>query len=132
MTRTNTEIVQGTLAAWDRDDLDAWVAASRPDVEWYSEVAARVEGSDGMYRGHEGLRRYWHEWRAVWDVQIEMSEFREYGHTVLALGRVHARGEGSGVGLDGPLALVIELEDGLIRCGRAYFDMEQAERDARS
>ena len=132
MTRTNTEIVQGTLAAWDRDDLDAWLACSHPDVEWYSEVAARVEGSDGMYRGHDGLRRYWHEWRAIWDVQIEMSEFREYGEKVLAIGRVRARGEGSGVGLEGPLALLVELQDGLIRSARAYFDVEQADRDARS
>jgi ketosteroid isomerase-like protein len=127
----STQVVLRNLDAWERGDFDAWLDTTAPDVEWYSEVAGRVEGSDGRYLGHDGLRRYWDEWRSVWNVQIEVDEFREEAETVLALGRVHARGEGSGVGLEGPLALLFRLREGLITMGRAYFDTAQAERDAR-
>jgi ketosteroid isomerase-like protein len=130
MAQEHIEVVLRNLDAWHRGDLDAWLAMAHPEVEWYSEVARRVEGSEVVYRGHDGLRGYWDEWRSVWDVDVEVEETRDLGDRVLVLGRVHAQGEASGVGLEGPIAFLFELEDGLIRRGRAYFDTDQALRDA--
>jgi ketosteroid isomerase-like protein len=128
VSRENVELVLRNLDAWRRGDLDAWLATAHQEVEYYSAVAGRLEGADAVYRGHEGLRRYWAEWRSVWDVNVEVEEERDLGDTVVLLGRVRAQGEASGVDLEGPLALVFELENGLARRARTYFDIDEALR----
>jgi ketosteroid isomerase-like protein len=61
----------------------------------------------------------------VWTLTIEVSEFRERDKTVIALARVSARGQASGINFDRPIAYVVEFEDGLVRRARAYFDVER-------
>jgi ketosteroid isomerase-like protein len=128
VSREHVEVVLRNLDAWRRGDIEAWLATAHPEVEYVSVVASQVEGADVVYRGHDGLRRYWAEWRSVWDVNVEIEETRDLGDTVLLLGRVRAQGEASGVDLEGPIALVFELEDGLARRARTYFDVDEALR----
>jgi ketosteroid isomerase-like protein len=126
MSQEHVDAVRRNLEAWHVGDLDAWLGTAHPDVEWVSEIARRVENPDQVYRGHDGLRHYWDDWHSVWDVTIDVEEIRDLGDTAVALGRVRALGEASGVDLDGPIALVYEFEDGLIRWARAYLDQQQA------
>jgi ketosteroid isomerase-like protein len=126
MSREHVDAVHRNVDAWHRGDLSAWLDTAHPESEWVSEVARRMAGSDVVYRGHEGLRRYWDDWHSVWDVTVQLDEVRDLGDTVLAIGRIRALGEGSGIDLDGPIALVYEFEEGLIRRARAYLDPEQA------
>jgi ketosteroid isomerase-like protein len=126
MSRENVEAVRANMDAWNRGDVDAWVQASHPDVEWSSQVARRLEGPETVYRGKAGLRRYWAEWHAVWDLTIEITELRDLGDTVLAIGRVRTHGEASGVDLDQEVAYVYEFEGGLARKIRSYFDLQEA------
>ena len=93
MASANVELVRDSLDAWNRGDVDDWLHGSHPHVEWTSEIAQAIEGSQRVYRGREGLRQFWDEWRGVWTLTIEVSEFRERG------------------------------EDGLVRRARAYFDV---------
>jgi ketosteroid isomerase-like protein len=132
VSQEHVDAVLRNFDAWERGDREAWVDSAHPEVEWYSEVARQVEGSEGIYRGHDGLRRYWDEWHLVWEVAIEVTETRDLGDTVLVLARVRARGEASGVDLERPIAFVFRFEDGLVRTGRAYFDTQQALADAGS
>jgi ketosteroid isomerase-like protein len=122
----NVDAVRNSLDGWNRGDVDAWLEAAHPDVEWTSEVAQAIEGAQRVYRGREEMRRYWDEWHSLWEVTIEVSEFRERGDTVVAVARVRARGSASGVKLDRPIAYVFEFEDGLARRARSYFDTERA------
>jgi ketosteroid isomerase-like protein len=85
-----------------------------------------MEGAETVYRGREEIHRFWDEWHAVWNLTIEVSEYRDLGDTVLTLGRLRARGKGSGIELDVPVAYVGESEGGLIRRLRAYLDPQQA------
>ena len=126
MSQEHVDLVRRSLDAWHEDDLDAWLETAHPEVEWVSEISRRVEDPELVYRGRDGLRRYWENWHSVWDVTIDVEEMRDLGETVLAIGRVRAEGEGSGIGLDGPIALVYEVEDALIRRARAYLDPQQA------
>jgi hypothetical protein len=50
------------------------------------------------------MRQFWDEWHAVWELTIEVSEIHEPGDTVVALGRVRARGQASGIDFDRPIA----------------------------
>ena len=125
MSSAKIETVRKSLDAWNRGDVDGWLQGSHPDVEWTSEIAQAIEGSQTVYSGREELRRFWNEWQAVWALTIEVSEFRERGDTVVALARISARGQASGISFDRPIAYVFEFEDGLVRRARAYFDIER-------
>ena len=126
MSRENVKRVRRSVDGWNRGDLDAWMEPAHPEVEWSSEVARRVEGSDTVYRGKAGLRRFWNEFHSVWDLKIDISETRDLGDTVVALGKVRTRGAASRIDLEQPIAYVFEFDGGLARRIRAYFDSEQA------
>ena len=120
------EAVRRLLDGWNRGDVDAWLEPAHPEIEWFSEIARSVEGSEAVYRGIPGLRRFWDEWHAVWELAIEISEFRDLGDTVVALGRIRARGGASGIDIEGPVAYILEFEEGLVRKARAYLDLDEA------
>jgi ketosteroid isomerase-like protein len=126
MSQENVDTARGAIDAWNRGDVDAYVESFHPQCEWYSAVVGSMEGEGTVYRGHRELRRFWDEWHSVWDLTIEVSEYRDLGDTILTLGRMRARGKASGIDLDVPVAYVGESEEGLIRKLRAYLDPKQA------
>jgi ketosteroid isomerase-like protein len=126
MSSQNVETVRRSFEGWNRGDVDAWLEGAHPEIEWSSAVVRRVEGADTVYRGSDGMRRYWDEWHAVWDITIEVTETHDLGESVLAFARLHTRGRGSGIGVDQPVGYVFEFDDGLARRVRAYLDPEQA------
>ena len=86
-----------------------------PELEIRPALAGRPEGV--VYHGPEGLREFWTQVDAVWDeFLITADEFRDLGAKVLVLGRVHARGGGSGIVLDTAGGWLAEMRAGrLIR-----------------
>jgi ketosteroid isomerase-like protein len=126
MSQENVEIVRRSLDGWNRGDVEAWLQAAHPEIEWSSEIVRRVEGSEAVYRGPAEMRRYWDEWHSVWEVMIDVSEIRDLGDTVVALASIRARGEASGIDLERPVAYVFEFDGGLARKVRAYLDPRQA------
>jgi len=78
MSSANVEAVRASMDAWNRGDVDGWLEPSHPEIEWRSDVVRRVEGSDTVYRGRDGLRRYWDEWHALWQVNIDLEEVRNF------------------------------------------------------
>jgi ketosteroid isomerase-like protein len=126
MSQENVEAVRRCLEGWNRNDLDAWLRDAHPEVEWFSAVSRAVEGAETVRRGLPEMRRFWDEWHSVWDLTVEIVETRDLGDTVIALGRMHTRGDASGVDLDSPVAYVFEFEAGLCRRVRAYLDHAEA------
>jgi ketosteroid isomerase-like protein len=126
MSQENVDVTLRAFGAWNRGHLDAWLESVHPDIEWISEIASAVEGTEAVFRGHAELRRFWDEFHSVWDLTIEVSEVRDLGGTVVALGRIRTRGRASGIDLERPVAYVGEFDGGLIRRLRAYQDQDQA------
>ncbi|MGA8217787.1 MAG: nuclear transport factor 2 family protein [Solirubrobacterales bacterium] len=126
MSEENVERVRSCIDAWNRGDLDAWLADAHPEIEWSSEMARRVEGVDSAYRGIAGLRRFWDELRSVWQLRIDDLETQSVGETVVAHGHLRARGEASGIDLEQPISYVFEFDGGLARRVRGYFNHEEA------
>ena len=126
MSRENVEVVRRSLEGWNRGDVDAWLGSSHGEVEFYSAIVGRMEGPDAVRRGQAEMRQFWDEWHSVWDLTIEVSEIRDLGDTVLALGQIRTRGEKSGIDLESPVAYVFEFDGGLVRKVRAYLDPEEA------
>ena len=119
-------MVRRILDTWNRGDVDAWLELCHPEIEWSSEIARRLQGAETMYRGPVEMRQFWDEWHSVWDLNIEAAEIRDLGDTVIALGRMHTRGEASGIDLESPVAYVFEFEGSLSRKVCAYRDHAEA------
>jgi ketosteroid isomerase-like protein len=125
MSRESVEIVRSVHEAFNRRDVEAIVAVWDEDAE-FRPVTSAFEGA--VYRGHEGLRRWMREVDEDWDVfEAHGEEYRDLGDTVLALGRWHARGRGSGIVLDVQTAAwVVRVRDGKVVWFRTFSDRAEA------
>ena len=90
MSQENVENHQRGVDAFNRRDLDAFLAIADTEVEFRSRLLA-VEG--GSYHGHEGARLWWESLLAAFpDFQIEAVAVRGAGDYTIA--NIHNRGHG--------------------------------------
>ena len=108
------ETVRAGYAAWNRGDLDGWLAFADPEV--VLDLPGLFPDFEPDYRGHDGLTRFWNHLREPWE------EFRIDVHALepVAPGEVVAtitfRARGAGSGAD----VVMNYGHGLrLRAGRA-------------
>ena len=91
MSQENVELVHRVTDAFNRRDLDAFLALMDEDVE----ASPRFGAMQGGYHGHEETRRMWTDLLGVFpDFSLEFHEVHDIGENVtLAAGR--ARGHGA-------------------------------------
>jgi ketosteroid isomerase-like protein len=105
------ELLQQALDAFNRRDLDGFIALCDPDVEFVSYLA-RVEGGE-PYRGHDGVRDWWERLLAVFpDVRAEIEDVRDLGGRTFARWRTHGRGVESDAPMDQTMWQVAEYRHG--------------------
>jgi ketosteroid isomerase-like protein len=99
MSQENLETIQRAQEAWNAEDLDAWLAEADPEVEWHTALEQAVEGRGSTFRGHDGLRKAWDEYRSeTWGgLMNQIQEIRDLGDSVLVLGHLDVSGRTSGV-----------------------------------
>ena len=126
MSQEYVDAVRRSIDGWNRDDFDACVSIAHPEIEWVSDLAIRLHGPETVYRGVEGIRRYWDEWHELWAVRLDVTEMIDSGDTVVVLAQTRALGDASGVEFKQLIAYVYEFEDGLARRVRSYHDPDRA------
>ena len=97
-----------------------------PQAEWSSAILREVEGNHAVHRGRAEIARFWDEWHAVWEIQIDVSGIRAAGSLVVALASLRTKGRSSGVELDRTFGYVLRFEDGLVKSAHAYLSPEEA------
>ena len=141
MSQENVDVMRRNLEAWQRDDLEAFMAGIHPAIEWHAVLERLVEGPQSVYRGHEGVRRLWHTYRTDLDgFEVEAEEMHGVGgDRVLLLGRIRWRGVASGIETESPFAMVITVRDGKMFHSVDHLSREEAfetlrlsEQDARA
>ena len=127
MSQENVEAFRRGLEAGNRGDVDTLLEVLEPKVAWHSALHALMGGQQTVFRGHDGVRRMLGDlYETFAEVHIEMSEFRDLGDGLIAIGHTRNRGKASGVEMETPLALVTEIRDGKTISIRAYLDREKA------
>ena len=115
MSRRNLELYRQSVDAFNRRDLEAFLALMDVDVEAVSRLVAiegGYRGHDGIrrwwgnlleaipdftYHGHEGLRRWWREWREAWeDYEDAYEDLIDAGEHVISVTVSRGRGRTSG------------------------------------
>jgi uncharacterized protein (TIGR02246 family) len=81
MSQENVELTRRAHDAFNRADLDAYVALMDEDVE----AVPQMVGALGQtVRGHEGIRRWWKDlFEVVPDLTVEIVEVRDLGDVTL-------------------------------------------------
>ena len=131
MSQENVEIVNGAWTASIQGDLNAVLETFDPAVEWDTTT---FEGwpETGVYRGHDGVRRFFEEWLASWDdyeagaeKYIDVDDER-----VLVFCWQRGVGRDSHAPVHMDWAQLCTLRGGLVRRMAAYSDREAAREAA--
>jgi ketosteroid isomerase-like protein len=113
MSEENVELTNRAYEAFNRRDLDAFLALVDPGVEFTTRYM-EMEG-DRSYRGHEGVREWWRTLLGIFpDFMLEVLEVRDLGDTVIAPLRIHGHGLESGVPFEEMLWQVGEWHEGKV------------------
>jgi ketosteroid isomerase-like protein len=129
MSQANMEIVKRAIDAFNRPDLDGYDDLYTPDFEWFPALTGTVEGRG--YRGREGIEMWFTEANDTWEwFRAIAEEYRDLGDRVLVLGRIEARGRGSGVQLDAPAGMIFDFRGGRLSRDRTYLDHGETLRAA--
>lgn len=119
--------VRGLFEAFATRDVDAALALTDPQVEWFPEGTGSRSGRRMPYRGHEGMRLYFADVAALWDeLSIEPGHLRVAGNGVIVFGQVRGRLRGEVDVLERPVIYVFKLRDGRLLSGRVAATATEA------
>jgi ketosteroid isomerase-like protein len=124
MSQENVELFRRSLDAFNRGDVEAWLATIHPDVT-FAPIRASVEGA---YRGHSGIRRFFAENRETFEsFHLNYTDIRDLGDgRLLVIGTLHLRARGSGIETDVPTAAIATEREGMLIHWKDYGDSEKA------
>ncbi len=113
------EVVRRVYEAAGRRDAAAVYELYDAEVELDNsrlEIVDAVGAGSDVYRGHDGLRRFFREWHEGWDrVEYDFDELLDAGgDQVITLVTRRGRGRASGAEVELQLALVWTLRDGRV------------------
>jgi ketosteroid isomerase-like protein len=132
MTQGRIETVKQLAAAWNRDDFEAFVELLDPGVEWRTSIEPFFEGTESVFRGHEGMREFWDSYRGETfrRLEVRMDEFRDLGDSVLSLGEIKTLGQASEVELRSELAQLWTFRGGKIASSDDFLSHAEGLRAA--
>jgi ketosteroid isomerase-like protein len=120
-----TELLDRLYDAINRRDLDAILELCTEDSAW---DLSEVMPDQTLYRGHEGIRRYFDEiWSIAEDFHFEDIEYRKADdETVVAMFRLIVRGTVSGAAVDDRYAALWWIRGEQAAGQKVYPDAEAA------
>jgi ketosteroid isomerase-like protein len=125
VSRQEVEIIERSLDAWNRGDLDVAFEEAGPALEW---MIAEENPEARTLHGIDEIRAYLADWRAtVHGLRYETAEYVDAGDCIVSLGV----GSGRMGGEDGPelkvgLNLVVRFADGAPVRIEEYLDTDRA------
>jgi ketosteroid isomerase-like protein len=123
MSEENVDRFLEGVAAFNRGDVERWLAIYHPDAVVEPQIAA-VEGD---YSGLDDLRRLFVDMADSWEVfELHFSDLRDLGDRVLALGTFRSIGKESGVEQEISAAFLVTYRDGLCTHMKDYGEWAQA------
>jgi ketosteroid isomerase-like protein len=125
MSQENVELTRRAYDAFNRRDLEAFLAFVDPQVEFTTRYM-EMEG-DPYYRGHDGVREWWRTLLGIFlDFNVEVLEVRDLGDLVIAPLRIRGHGLDSGVPIEETLWAAGELRNGKVTWWRNFASEAEA------
>jgi ketosteroid isomerase-like protein len=111
MSQENVRLSYEAADAFNRRDMDGFLALFHPDLEFTSRLR-EMEGG-GPYRGHDGIRSWWTDLlNAFPDFEAEIEEVRDLGDMTIARQRSRGRAVASEAPMEQTIWQAVEWRDG--------------------
>jgi ketosteroid isomerase-like protein len=125
MSEAKLELARRSVVAWEKRDAEWFIDNSTEDFEFVPAIVSGVEGH--TVRGADQIRRHLADLDEPWETfHIDALEFREVGEQVVCIVRLQARGRGSGIEVDQPVAMALWFDgDKLVRA-QSFLDVDAA------
>ena len=108
------ERIRAGYGAWNEDDLDKTLDFLAEDVEWLT--SASFPGTQPVYRGHEGFKKFWQHLHEPWEnVHVEIESYTREGEVAILRIRFHGTSKASGVSVDLPWFQAVVIENDLVK-----------------
>jgi ketosteroid isomerase-like protein len=110
MSQENVEVVRRGLEAFNRGDIEAWLALTHPEVEVLDDP--RVPGGQTL-RGHAEIKRYFESLGRYWEsIHFAPERIVDRGDEVLVLARMTTRTRRGGPEIERPLDQMVRFREG--------------------
>jgi hypothetical protein len=114
MSQENVEAFKHATDAINRGDIEVFLPAVHPAVEFHAFMEELLGGEGRVYLGHAGVREFFRDFNEHFDeLHWEYSDIRDLADRVLAIGTFRARGRMSGVEVETPIGVLVDYEYGL-------------------
>ena len=125
MSQANVEIVRQVIDAFNSEDMELILALKHPDLEL--EIPPDLSAEPDIYRGHDGMRRYWESFRdAMREIRIQPERFWDAGQVVVVAIHGTARGRRTAIPVELRTAGTWTICDGRVIRVRAYASLSEA------
>jgi ketosteroid isomerase-like protein len=127
MSRENVEAVRRSYKAWNTNDLDAFLAGLDPEVEWHPSIEPALEGGETTYRGRDGARKAWDDYRGgAWELTIRIQEIRDLGESVLVLGHIDLTARTTGLEFTEEVGSLMTFRGGTVLRSQDFLSHAEA------
>jgi ketosteroid isomerase-like protein len=118
------QIIRDGLAAWSRGDSEGVLIGLDPEIEF--ETSGVFPGLEPIYRGHDGFRRFFADFRTPWeDISIDVERLVAGEEPLIVMvGRFHATGRDR-IPVERPVSIVFSGSQSLITEMRSYGTWEE-------
>ena len=124
MSQADVEHVRRSREAWNRRDLDAFLAMAPEDAEW---VIAEENPNARTLRGRDEIGAYLRDWLDTMpNLRIDASDDIDAGGAVVTLGTVSGQAGADGPDVTVEIAFVTRFADGRPTRTEEYLDSKQA------
>jgi uncharacterized protein len=115
-----------TEEAWGRRDLNTAMACAHPDIE--IDWSASMGPFKNIYRGHDGLEKFWQTLWEAWDeFNPQIEESIDCGpDRLITANFIRARGKASGVEVTSRGAVLWAFRDGKLVGARLFQTRDEA------
>jgi ketosteroid isomerase-like protein len=125
MSQANVEIVRQGFDAFNSADMERILAVTHPDFE--TEVSPELSAEPDVYRGHDGIRRYFQSFQDAMDeIRFQPERIWDVGESVVAAVRLTAKGRQSEIAVEQRIAQVWTIRDGKAVGVRTYASLSEA------
>ena len=132
--RANLEAMLAQLAAGSTPEGTIATMAEiwDPEVEFDATDGAVLD-INGVYRGADEARQFWHEWFSAWETVSFDYELVDAGERVVMLVDMQMRGRSTGIEVpSGKFAWVSRFRNGLVVHVKLYMSQSEALETSRS
>jgi ketosteroid isomerase-like protein len=111
MAQADVDVIRTMFEAFNREDVEGILELTHPEFE--VAVPPELSAEPDVYRGLEGMRRYWDTFQdALEQIRFQPGRVADTGHGVLVEMHLTARGRQTGIAVQQRVVGVWETRDG--------------------